>query len=97
MEALLVRFRSSLSEDELWETVEERKPSFREVPGLVQKFYLVPRDGEGIGGLYVFDSPESLGAFRETELARSIPDAYAVEGEPDVDRFGVHSTLLERT
>lgn len=97
MEALLVRFTSSLSEEELWKTVEERKPSFREVPGLVQKFYLEPRSGAGIGGLYVFDSPESLEQFRKTELARSIPEAYAVEGQPDMDRFEVHSTLYEQT
>lgn len=96
MEALLVQFSSSLPEDELWETVEERKPSFREVSGLVQKFYLKPREGEGIGGLYVFDTPESLEAFRQTELAKTIPEAYAVEEEPEMERFEVHSTLYEQ-
>ena len=54
----------------------ERRPSFLAVPGLIQKIYgRDPVTGDTCG-IYFFESREALVAFRETELARTIPAAY---------------------
>ncbi len=81
---LFVRVESDLDPAELERRAEARRPRFREVPGLVQKIY--GRDSSGAWcGIYFFDSPESLSAFRESELARTIPAAYeATEVRPEV-------------
>lgn len=80
---LFVRVRSDLDQPELERRVDGRRPRFRDVPGLVQKIY--GRDSSGAWcGIYFFDSAESLAAFRESELARSIPAAYeATEVRPE--------------
>jgi heme-degrading monooxygenase HmoA len=73
---LFVRIKSSLSAQEFERRLAERRPRFREVPGLVQKIY--GRDGEtgNVCGVYFFESEDALAEFRETELARTIPTAY---------------------
>ena len=69
---LTVKLRTSLSEDELLRIAHERAPEFRAIPGLIQKYY-VRRDGPGeFGGVYLWDSMESLAAYRESDLAKSI-------------------------
>lgn len=75
-EILFVRVKSDLEFDELERRVLERKPAFLEVPGLIQKVYgRDPRTGD-VCGVYFFESAEALAAFRETELAGTISDAY---------------------
>ena len=72
---LFVRITSDLGDDELDRRLAERRPRFLDVPGLVQKIY--GRDAVGaVCGIYVFESDEALAAFRESELARTIPAAY---------------------
>jgi hypothetical protein len=73
---LFVRIKSELDAQEFDRRLLERRPRFLEVHGLVQKIY--GRDdvtGE-VCGIYLFESKEALVAFRETELARTIPTAY---------------------
>jgi len=73
---LFVRVRSDLEFDELERRVLDRRPSFLEVPGLIQKIYgRDPETGDWCG-IYFFESGDALAAFRETELAKSIPGAY---------------------
>lgn len=73
---LFVRVRSGLEFDELERRILERKPGFLEVPGLVQKIYgRDPATGD-VCGIYFFESQGALDAFRETELAKTIPAAY---------------------
>jgi hypothetical protein len=55
------------------------------VPGLAEKIYLQFRDSGEFGAIYVWESEEALAAFRETELARTIPDAYRVQAAPRVE------------
>jgi hypothetical protein len=51
--------------------------------GLAQKYYLrYPATGEH-GAVYVWESQEALEAFHESELARTIPDVYQVQGTPE--------------
>jgi len=76
---LLVRARSGLDPAELERRLLERKPRFREVPGLVQKIYGRDPATGAVCGIYFFDSAESLAAYRESELARTIASAYEAE------------------
>lgn len=72
---LFVRVTSALDWPELERRVFDRKPRFRDVPGLIQKIY--GRDESGAAcGVYFFESQEALEAFRDSELARTIPTAY---------------------
>ena len=73
---LFVRISSDLSPEELERRVNERKPQFESVPGLVQKIYgRDPATGDGCG-IYFFKDQESLAAFRDSDLAKTIPSAY---------------------
>jgi heme-degrading monooxygenase HmoA len=73
---LYVRVASDLSAEELERRADERRPRFREVPGLLQKMYgRDPETGEYCG-IYFFESAEALQGFAQSELARSIPAAY---------------------
>jgi hypothetical protein len=82
---LFVRITSKLDTQEFDRRLLERRPRFREVPGLVQKIYgRDPATGD-VCGIYFFASTEALAAFRETELAATIPTAYeAVEVRREV-------------
>jgi heme-degrading monooxygenase HmoA len=81
----LVRFTSTLSEPEVQARIEERADGYRRVPGLVEKVYLRFRETGEVGAMYVWESEDALRRFRESDLARSIPVAYEVEGEPGIE------------
>lgn len=89
---LFVRIKSDLGFAEMERRIQERKPSFLEVPGLLQKIYGHDPQSGDICGIYFFASRAALDAYRETELARTIPEAYAAT---DVRReiFEVLDTL----
>ena len=60
--------------------MEQRAPRFRsEVAGLVQKYYGNDSESGAFCGYYIFDSEESPQAFRQSELAGTIPAAYQAE------------------
>ena len=73
---LFVRVKSDLDPAELERRVIERRPRFKEVPGLVQKIYARDESTGDVCGIYFFEDQEALSAFRETELAKTIPIAY---------------------
>lgn len=73
---LFVRIRTDLDGEELERRLLERRPRFHEVPGLVQKIYGRDDATGDICGIYFFEDQASLDAFRETELAQTIPAAY---------------------
>lgn len=73
---LYVRIKSDLDPKELERRVNERKPRFLDVPGLIQKIYGRDEATGDVCGIYFFESNEALAAFRDTELAKTIPDAY---------------------
>ena len=81
----MVRIRTKLSEEELLKIAHEREPQFKAIPGIIQKYY-VKLDGEGhYGGIYIWDSAESLAAFKESELAKTIAQAYQAIEPPSVE------------
>jgi hypothetical protein len=82
---LFVRLTSELGEKELERRMNERRPQFHEVPGRVHKFYGREKATGAVCGIYFFETQAALDAFRETELARTIPAAYeAVEIRKEV-------------
>jgi hypothetical protein len=73
---LFVRISSPLVSDEFDRRLLERRDRFRGVPGLVQKVYgRDPATGD-VCGIYFFETDTALDAFRDSQLARSIPEAY---------------------
>lgn len=73
---LFVRIKSGLDPQELERRAVERRPRFEEVPGLIQKFYGRDDSTGDVCGVYFFEDQEALAAFRESELAKTIPTAY---------------------
>ncbi|MEJ2481823.1 MAG: YdhR family protein [Gemmatimonadota bacterium] len=81
----IVNLKTDLSENDLLAVAHERAPEFRAIPGLIQKYY-VRREAEGeYAGVYLWDSMESLASFRESDLARSIPEAYRLTEPPEFE------------
>ena len=82
---LFVRIKSDLDAGELERRLYERKPRFLEVPGLLQKVYGRDSATGDVCGIYFFENQAALAAFRDTELAKTIPAAYeAVEVRREV-------------
>ena len=90
----MVRFKTKLSETELLKVAKERKPQFKAITGILQKYYLKLGDNE-YGGVYVWDSMESLQTFRVSALAASIPEAYQVIEPPTIEVMDILFELRE--
>lgn len=73
---LFVRIKSDVDPEELERRALERRPEFRKIPGLVQKIYGRNDETGDWCGIYFFESKQALAAFRDTELAKTIPTAY---------------------
>jgi heme-degrading monooxygenase HmoA len=92
---LLVRFRSRLSLEEVIRISEERAPQFRALGGLQQKFYMQDSETGEVAGLYLWESPEALADYRDSDLRASIAAAYQAEGEPRVEVYRVLKHLRD--
>lgn len=88
-----VKFKSKLSSDDIVRVMEERADRFRAIPGLIQKFYGFEKDSDEVTGIYLWDSEQSLREFRETELAKTIPEAYQMDGQARFEVFEVPYVL----
>lgn len=85
----VIRLKTTLSEDQLIQKARERQPQFQAIPGLIQKYYVKTAE-EGIyAGVYVWDSVESIQEFQQTDLAKSIPQAYEVSETPNIELMNV--------
>ncbi len=85
-----IKLKSNLPEEELLKRANERSPHFRELPGLLQKYYVrINKDSGQYGGIYIWDSPQSLMAFRESDLAKSIPGAYEISEAPQIELMDI--------
>jgi hypothetical protein len=89
-----VRIKTPLAQEEVRRIMEERAPRFREVPGLLQKYYGYEPSSGAFCGCYIFDSEEARQAFAQSELARTIPAAYEAE-EVCVEAYEVLFPLYE--
>lgn len=80
----IITLKSELPENELLEIAQERSERFKELPGLIQKYYLRLDEPGMYRGIYIWDSKKSMMAFKQSELAATIPTAYKIQGKPDV-------------
>lgn len=85
MHVLLVKFHSGLPDAEVLRNLEERLPLFRAIPGLIQKYYAREASTGDYVGIYLFESEAALLDYRASELARSIPPVYQIEGTPRIE------------
>jgi heme-degrading monooxygenase HmoA len=89
----IVRFKSQLPREEVLAVARERAAMFREIPGLLQKYYLDSEEPDSYAGVYIWDSVESMMRFRSSDLAASIPAAYRVTKPPEIEIHEVVFTL----
>lgn len=80
----LVKFESGLTYEEAVRVAREREAAYRAVPGLIQKIYIRFGASNTYGGFMIWESAEALAAFRQTDLARTVPEVYATVGAPEV-------------
>lgn len=91
---LVVRgLKSKLSHDEVERRYKERMPQFRDVPGLLQKYYSYDPSTQEWAGIYLWKSEESAAAYLESDLRKSIPSAYGLTEPPRVERFPIVDVL----
>lgn len=91
---LIVRgLKSKLSYDEAERRCQERMPEFRKLPGLVQKYYSYDESTQEWAGIYLWDSEESLAAYLESDLRKTIPSAYELTEPPRIERYPIVDVL----
>lgn len=81
----IIKLKSELPQESLLEKARARAPQFEAIPGLIQKYYVKTAQPGQFAGIYVWDSMESIQSFRESDLAKSIPQAYEVIEAPDIE------------
>ena len=75
---LSVKFNSTLSADELMNVCQKDLEIFRDVPGLLQKYYIAEEFTGALSGIYIFEDRTAREAFWTSELAKKIPARYGV-------------------
>lgn len=75
---LAVKFKSTLKAEDLVRTCNEHLQDFRDVPGLIEKYYLAEEISGAISGIYLFTTKSAREAFWTSELAKNIVPLYGV-------------------
>jgi Putative mono-oxygenase ydhR len=75
---LSVKFNSTLSAEKLISACKEDLEIFRNVPGLLQKYYITEESTGAISGIYIFETKSAREAFWNSALAKNIPTRYGV-------------------
>lgn len=96
VQVLLILYKSALSIDRVMELFRERAKHYEKVPGLLQKFYVHDPLTDEVGGVYVFDSTESVEKFRGSDLERSIQNTYQFTERPSIQALDVVQVLHEQ-
>lgn len=78
----IIKLKSDLPEEELLKRAKERESNFKSIPGLLQKYYIKTSEEGEYGGVYIWDSIQSQQNYQESDLAKSIPSAYAINEAP---------------
>ena len=81
----IIKLKSNLPEQELLIKAKEREFQFIDIPGLLQKYYVKTGQSGQYGGIYIWESQKSLNAYRESDLAKSIPEAYEIIEAPSIE------------
>lgn len=81
----IIKLKSNLPEEELLKTANDRAPQFRALEGLKQKYYVKQGGPGGYAGIYIWESKEAMMAYKESDLAASIPQAYQIASPPEIE------------
>ena len=66
---------------------------FRDVPGLVQKYYSYDESTGEWAGIYLWDTEDSLAAYLASDLRKTIPTAYELTEPPRIERYPIVDVL----
>ncbi len=91
----IIKLKSKLPEEELLRRAKERESQFKSLPGLLQKYYVKLDQPQQYGGIYIWDSEDSLNSYRKSALASSIPEAYEIVEAPNIEILNVLFKLRE--
>jgi len=91
----IIKLKSNLPEEELLKKAKEREPQFQAIEGLLQKYYVKTGQPGEYGGIYIWDSPESMQSYRQSDLAKSIPEAYEINEAPNIEIMDIIFQLRE--
>ena len=80
-----IKRSSPMSLDEAREVFLSTAPKYRDVAGLIRKYYLLSEDGNTAGGVYLWESREAAEAMYKTEWFAFIREKYGVD--PEVTYF----------
>jgi heme-degrading monooxygenase HmoA len=94
MEVVFITFESESSLEETEARFRERAQQFRDMDGLLQKFYVHDGESGRVGGIYVFDSEASRDALFESEIHARLRDGSDVR-DLDIATFHVVFPLYE--
>ena len=75
---LLVKFNSTFNAEKLLNVCQQDLETFRNVPGLIQKYYIVEEGTGALSGFYIFETKSARTAFWTSDLAKTIPAQYGV-------------------
>ena len=75
---LSVKFKSTHTVEQLMNVCEEDLETFRNVPGLLQKYYIAEESTGALSGIYIFENRTARATFWASELAKNIPARYGV-------------------
>ena len=87
--------KSKLDVEEMERRYKERMPRFREVPGLVQKYYSYDEATNEWAGIYLWESEEALAGYLQSDLKESIPKAYELTAPPRIQKFPIIDILRQ--
>ena len=92
---LIVKAKTELPDEEFLKIAKDREPQFAAIPGLIQKYYIKTKTPGEFGGVYIWDSVESLQKYKESELAATIAKAYKTIGPPSTEIIDIMFELRE--
>jgi hypothetical protein len=91
----IVKLRTSLNDEEFIKIAHEREPQFAANPAIIQKYYIKLNEPGYYGGVYIWESAEALREFKESKLAKSIPEAYSGIEKPTIEIVDIIFQLRE--
>ena len=75
---LSVKFKSTFNAEKLLNVCQRDLETFRDVPGLIQKYYIAEEGTGALSGFYIFETKDARAAFWASDLAKTIPAQYGV-------------------
>lgn len=75
---LSVKFNSTFDAEKLLNVCQQDLEAFRDVPGLIQKYYISEEGTGALSGFYIFETKNARAAFWASDLAKVIPAQYGV-------------------